>query len=74
MKVLRSTDMGKSFTETKSAPAFPKEDGRALANIWALEAGSDRTRDRDRARSQRRRPYLRVTGIRRWSPIRKQST
>src|SRR5437879_11475950 len=33
MKVLRSTDMGKSFTETKSAPAFPKEDGRALANI-----------------------------------------
>ena len=40
MKVLRSTDMGKSFTETKSAPAFPKEDGRSLANIWALEAGS----------------------------------
>lgn len=39
MKVLRSTDMGKSFTETKSAPAFPKEDGRALANIGALEAG-----------------------------------
>src|SRR5258706_14533992 len=39
MKVLRSTDMGKSFTETKSAPAFPKEDGRALANIWGLEAG-----------------------------------
>ena len=32
MKVLRSTDMGKSFKETKSAPAFPKEDGRALAN------------------------------------------
>src|SRR5258708_2269655 len=28
MKVLRSTDMGRSFTETKSAPAFPKEDGR----------------------------------------------
>ena len=39
MKVLRSTDIGKSFTETKSAPAFPKGDGRALANIWALEAG-----------------------------------
>ena len=39
MKVLRSTNMGKSFTETKSAPAFPKEDGRALANIWSLEAG-----------------------------------
>ena len=42
MKVLRSTNMGKSFTETKSAPAFPKDDGRALANIWALEAGADR--------------------------------
>ena len=42
MKVLRSTDLGKSFKETKSAPAFPKEDGRALANIWALEPGNDR--------------------------------
>src|SRR3984885_11051461 len=41
MKVLRSTDTGKSFTETKSAPAFPKDDGRALANIWSLEAGYD---------------------------------
>ena len=39
MKVLRSTDAGKSFQETKSAPAFTKEDGRALINIWALEAG-----------------------------------
>src|ERR1700747_1252636 len=39
MKVLRSTDLGKSFKETKSAPAFPKEEGRALANIWGLEAG-----------------------------------
>ncbi|PYM08117.1 MAG: glycosyl hydrolase [Candidatus Rokuibacteriota bacterium] len=39
MKVLRSTDLGKTFKETKSAPAFPKEDGRALANIWSLEAG-----------------------------------
>jgi len=39
MKVLRSTDMGKSFQETKAAPAFPKEDGRALANIWAIEPG-----------------------------------
>ena len=38
MKVLRSTDMGTSFTETASAPAFPKDDGRALANIWSLEA------------------------------------
>lgn len=39
MKILRSTDLGKTFKETKSAPAFPKEDGRALANIWALEPG-----------------------------------
>jgi photosystem II stability/assembly factor-like uncharacterized protein len=39
MKVLRSTDMGKSFKETKSGPAFPKDDGRALANIWSLETG-----------------------------------
>jgi hypothetical protein len=39
MKVLRSTDLGKKFTPTKSAPAFPKEDGRALANIWSLEPG-----------------------------------
>ena len=42
MKVLRSTNLGKSFKETKSAPAFPKEDGRALANIWSLEPGSDK--------------------------------
>ena len=42
MKVLRSTDLGKSFKETKGAPAFAKEDGRALANIWALEAGEDK--------------------------------
>ncbi|HWO56541.1 MAG TPA: exo-alpha-sialidase [bacterium] len=41
MKVLRSTDLGKSFKETKSAPSFPKDDGRALANIWSLEAGHD---------------------------------
>lgn len=39
MKVLVSTDLGKSFKETKSAPAFPKDDGRALANIWSLEPG-----------------------------------
>jgi photosystem II stability/assembly factor-like uncharacterized protein len=39
MKVLRSTNLGKSFKETRSAPAFPKDDGRALANIWSLEAG-----------------------------------
>src|SRR5471032_222151 len=40
MKVLRSTNLGKSFKETKSAPAFPKDDGRALANIWSLAAGA----------------------------------
>ena len=39
MKVLVSDDLGHTFTETKSAPAFPKDDGRALANIWSLEAG-----------------------------------
>src|SRR6266566_6098505 len=39
MKLLVSKDLGKKFTETKSAPAFPKEDGRALANIWSLEPG-----------------------------------
>jgi photosystem II stability/assembly factor-like uncharacterized protein len=39
MKVLRSKDLGKSFKETKAAPAFPKDDGRAMANIWAIEAG-----------------------------------
>lgn len=40
MKILVSTDLGKTFKETESAPAFPKDDGRALANIWALEAGA----------------------------------
>jgi len=40
MKVLRSTDLGKTFKETKSAPAFPKDDGRALINIWSLETGA----------------------------------
>jgi len=41
MKLLRSSDLGRSFKETKAAPAFPKDDGRALANIWSLEAGRD---------------------------------
>ncbi|MEJ2482676.1 MAG: exo-alpha-sialidase [Gemmatimonadota bacterium] len=40
MKVLRSDDLGHEFVETASAPAFPKEDGRAVANIWALAAGA----------------------------------
>ncbi len=39
MKVMRSNDLGKSFKETAAAPAFPKEDGRALANIWSIEPG-----------------------------------
>ncbi|MCB1094522.1 MAG: exo-alpha-sialidase [Verrucomicrobiae bacterium] len=42
MNLLRSTDLGKTFKETKSAPAFAKDDGRALANIWALEPGKNR--------------------------------
>jgi len=42
MKVLVSTDLGKKFKETKSAPAFPKDDGRALANIWSIEPGNDK--------------------------------
>jgi len=42
MKILTSTDGGKKFRETKSAPAFPKDDGRALANIWSLEVGDGR--------------------------------
>jgi photosystem II stability/assembly factor-like uncharacterized protein len=39
MKVLYSNDAGKRFKETKSAPAFPSTDGRALANIWSMEVG-----------------------------------
>jgi hypothetical protein len=42
MKILRSNDLGKSFKETKSAPAFSKDDGRAVANIWSIETGPDR--------------------------------
>ncbi len=41
MKVLTSNDLGKKFKETKSAPTFPESDGRALANIWSLEPGTD---------------------------------
>ncbi len=40
MKVLRSTDLGNTFKPTESAPAFSKDDGRALANIWSLEVGA----------------------------------
>lgn len=42
MKILRSTDLGKTFKETKSAPAFPNGDGRAVANIWALQTGASK--------------------------------
>jgi photosystem II stability/assembly factor-like uncharacterized protein len=42
MKVLRSTDMGKTFKETGSAPEFAKDDGRALKNIWAIEPGAEK--------------------------------
>ncbi|QEF97483.1 hypothetical protein Mal15_15230 [Stieleria maiorica] len=42
MKLLRSTNLGKSFKETKSAPEFPKSDGRALANIWSLQTGNSK--------------------------------
>ncbi len=42
MKILVSNDLGKRFRETKSAPAFPKDDGRALANIWSLEVGNNK--------------------------------
>ena len=38
-KLLRSTDIGRTFKETKAAPAFPSDDGRALANIWSIEPG-----------------------------------
>jgi photosystem II stability/assembly factor-like uncharacterized protein len=39
MKVLVSSNKGKSFTTTKAAPEFPRDDGRALKNIWSLEPG-----------------------------------
>lgn len=42
MKILVSTDLGNKFKETKAAPAFSKDDGRAVANIWSLEAGGDK--------------------------------
>ena len=41
MNVLQSDDMGRHFSATASAPAFPKSDGRALANIWSLAAGNE---------------------------------
>ena len=47
MKVLRSTDLGRSFKETKFAPAFAKEDGRALLRRVAAIA-----RERDCGRME----------------------
>lgn len=41
MKVLVSEDLGRSFRETRSAPAFPESDGRAMANIWSIEMGNE---------------------------------
>ncbi|MFZ2491345.1 MAG: exo-alpha-sialidase [Thermoanaerobaculia bacterium] len=38
MKILVSDDLGKTFASV-DAPAFSKDDGRALANIWAMEPG-----------------------------------
>jgi hypothetical protein len=38
-----SRDRGRRFQPTKSAPAFPKKDGRALKNIWSLAPGADRS-------------------------------
>ncbi len=42
MKLLLSTDLGHKFKATKSAPSFPADDGRALANIWSLETGESK--------------------------------
>jgi photosystem II stability/assembly factor-like uncharacterized protein len=42
MKVLKSTNLGRTWKETKSAPTFPEGDGRALANIWSLELGPEK--------------------------------
>jgi hypothetical protein len=39
MTILVSTDLGRKFRETRAAPAFSKEDGRNLINVWALETG-----------------------------------
>ena len=39
MNILVSTDLGRNFRETRSAPAFAKEDGRTLTNVWVLQAG-----------------------------------
>lgn len=39
-KLLRSTDLGRTWKESGSAPVFSKKDGRTLARIWSLEPGS----------------------------------
>ena len=42
MKVLRSTDLGKTFKETKSAPAFPKDDGARWPTSGRSKRGTTR--------------------------------
>ncbi|OYP30444.1 WD40/YVTN/BNR-like repeat-containing protein [Rhodopirellula sp. MGV] len=42
MNVLRSTDLGNRFKETRSAPAFPGDDGRVMGNIWSIETGKNK--------------------------------
>jgi hypothetical protein len=39
MKVIVSSDLGRTFEATASSPKFAENDGRALANIWSMESG-----------------------------------
>jgi len=39
-KVMRSTDLGKTFKETRTSPLFAKKDGRAMKNIWQIVPGA----------------------------------
>jgi hypothetical protein len=39
MKLLVSSNLGRSFEPTQSAPCFAEGDGRALNNIWSIELG-----------------------------------
>lgn len=42
MKVLVSGNKGKTFTATRTAPEFPRDDGRALKNIWSFAPGDSK--------------------------------
>jgi photosystem II stability/assembly factor-like uncharacterized protein len=42
MTIQTSRDLGRTWKETKAAPAFTKEDGRTLANIWSLAPGREK--------------------------------